>query len=91
MCQNSAVNAKYLSRRNKKRRAIVSSHSPERVEEYEQYSKNPKEFHKILTELGFTYVDDGCDGYCPEYEKKDDCEVYLELKDNLEDIDPDNF
>ena len=63
----------------------------ERVEKYEQYSKDPKEFHKIFTELGFTYVDDGCDGYCPECEKKDDCKVYLELKDDFKDIDPDNF
>ncbi len=38
----------------------------ERVEKCEQYSKNPKEFHKIFTELGFSYVDDGCDGFCPE-------------------------
>jgi ssDNA-specific exonuclease RecJ len=45
-------------------------------------NSNPKEFHKIFTELGFTYVDDGCDGYCPECEKKDDCKVYLELKDD---------
>jgi len=56
----------------------------ERVEKYEQYSKDPKEFHKIFTELGFTYVDDGCDGYCPECEKKDNPEfavaIYCGLK-----------
>ena len=63
----------------------------ERVEKYEQYSKDPQEFHKMFTELGFTYVDDGCDGYCPECEKKDDCKVFLELKDDFKDLDPDNF
>lgn len=42
----------------------------EKVEKYEQYYKNPKEFHKIFTELGFSYVDDGCDGFCPELEQR---------------------
>jgi len=59
----------------------------ERVKKFDQYYNNPKEFHKIFTELGFSYVDDGCDGYCPECEKKDDCETYLEIKDDFEDID----
>ena len=58
----------------------------EKVEKFEKYSKDSKEFHKIFTELGFSYVDDGCDGYCPECEKRYDCEVYPELKDDFEDI-----
>ena len=58
------------------------------VKKFDQYYNNPKEFHKIFTELGFSYVDDGCDGYCPECEKKDACETYPELKDYFKDIDP---
>lgn len=60
----------------------------ERVSKFSQYYNNPKEFHKIFTELGFSYVDDGCDGFCPECEKKDSCETYLEIKDDFEDINP---
>jgi len=56
----------------------------ERIEKFERYYKNPKEFHKIFTELGFNYVDDNCDGYCPECEEKDSCETYLEIKDDFE-------
>jgi len=60
----------------------------ERVKKFSQYYNNPKEFHKIFTELGFSYVNDGCDGFCPECEKKDNCETYLEIKDEFEDINP---
>ncbi|MFV1975079.1 MAG: hypothetical protein ACC651_04985 [Candidatus Scalindua sp.] len=30
------------------------------VEKFEQYFNDPEQFNKIFTELGFTYVDDGC-------------------------------
>ena len=60
----------------------------ERVKKFDHYYNNPKEFHKIFTELGFTYVDDGCDGYCPECEKRDHCETYEELKDDFKDFTP---
>lgn len=51
------------------------------VEKFEQYFNDPEQFHKIFTELGFTYVDDGCDGFCPECEQMLKCEVYKEIKD----------
>ena len=54
------------------------------VEKFEQYYNDPEQHHKIFTELGFTYVDDGCDGFCPECEQKLECEVYDELKDEWE-------
>lgn len=54
------------------------------VAKFEQYHADPGQFHKIFTELGFAYVDDGCDGFCPDCEKKMRCEVYPELKDGWE-------
>lgn len=54
------------------------------LEKFKQYYNDPEQHHKILTELGFTYVDDGCDGFCPECEQKPDCKVYEELKDEWE-------
>lgn len=56
----------------------------ETVEKFEQYYNDPEQHHKIFTELGFTYVDDGCDGFCPECEQKLGCKVYEELKDEWE-------
>jgi len=47
-------------------------------------NKNEQE-HKIFTELGFTRVDDGCDGFCPECEQMTTCQVYKEeLKEEWE-------
>ena len=54
------------------------------VEKFEQYYNDPAQHDKIFTELGFTYVDDGCDGFCPECGQKLDCKVYEELKDEWE-------
>lgn len=54
------------------------------VEKFDQYFNDPKQIHKIFTELGFTYVDDGCDGFCPDCERMLKCEVYKEIKDEWE-------
>jgi hypothetical protein len=51
------------------------------VEKFEQYFNDPEQFHKIFTELRFTYVDDDCDGLCPECEQMLRCEIYKEMKD----------
>lgn len=58
----------------------------ERVEKFEEYYNDPDQKHKIFTELGFTYVDDGCDGFCPECEQKNICSVYPDLKDEWDSI-----
>jgi hypothetical protein len=47
-----------------------------RVEKFEQYFNDPEQFNKIYTELGFAYVEDGCDGFCPECEQMLKCKVY---------------
>lgn len=60
---------------------IFKAHFKDTVEKFEQYYNDPEQFHKISTELGFTYVDDGCDGFCPECKQKSECEVYKEIKD----------
>ncbi len=44
----------------------LRAYSKDTVEKFEQYFNDPEQFHKIFTELGFTYVDDGCEGFCPE-------------------------
>ena len=58
----------------------------ERVEKFEEYFNDPDQKHKIFTELGFTYVDDGCDGFCPKCEQKNICKVYPDLKDEWDSI-----
>ncbi len=40
----------------------------------------PEHVHKIFTEIGFTYVNNGCDGFCPECGQMLRCEVYNEMK-----------
>ncbi len=62
----------------------LSSEFKDRVGKFEQYFNDPEQFNKIFTELGFTYVDDGCDGFCPECEQMLKCEAYKELKDDWE-------
>ena len=59
----------------------LSSEVKNRVEKFEQYFNDPEQFNKIFTELGFTYVEDGCDGFCPECEQMMKCKVYKEIKD----------
>lgn len=56
----------------------------ETVEKFERYFDDPKQFHKIFSELGFTYIEDGCDGFCPECRQMLKCEVYKESKDEWE-------
>jgi hypothetical protein len=41
---------------------------------------DPKEFNKVFTELGFSYVEDDCGGNCIKCKKKDNCETYTEIK-----------
>lgn len=55
------------------------------VKKFEKYHDDPEQYHKIFTELGFTYAEDGCDGFCPECEQMLKCEVYnKELKKEWE-------
>jgi len=51
-----------------------------RVALFEAYSRDEAEYSKIFSELGFVFVDDGCDGYCPECPNQRTCEAYPELK-----------
>jgi len=48
----------------------------ETVDKFEEYHKDPDQFYKIFIEPGFSWVDDGCDGFCSECEQKLKCEVY---------------
>jgi hypothetical protein len=47
----------------------------ERVEKFQKYWNDPEQQYKIFSELGFIYVDDGCDGFCTACEQEDRCEV----------------
>ena len=51
----------------------------EKVQKFGEYMHDPEQHSKIFTELGFTYVDDGCEGNCDVCEQKTDCTVYPEL------------
>jgi hypothetical protein len=52
-----------------------------KVEKFDQYFNDHEQFHKIFTELCFVYIEDGCDGFCPECEQMTKCEAYKEKKD----------
>jgi hypothetical protein len=52
----------------------------DRAKLFEHYHDDPEKYHQIFTELGFAYVADECDGYCPECPCKSTCEVYAEIK-----------
>ncbi len=55
------------------------------VNRFDEYHNDPEQHHKIFTDLGFAYVEDGCDGFCPECEQMLKCEVYnKELKKEWE-------
>ncbi|HET6515488.1 MAG TPA: hypothetical protein VFG09_10045 [Thermodesulfovibrionales bacterium] len=62
----------------------MKAHFRDRIAKFERYSKDPEQFHKIFEELGFAYVDDGCDGFCPECEQMLKCKVYEQIKDEWE-------
>ncbi len=51
------------------------------VEKFNEYVHDPEQFSKIFSELGFSYVDDGCEGDCYACEKKNGCTVYDNIKD----------
>jgi hypothetical protein len=53
----------------------------EKVEKFGEYMHDPEQHNKIFTELGFTYVDDGCEGDCDACEQKTDCTVYESVQD----------
>jgi hypothetical protein len=58
----------------------------ERVEKFEKYYADPEQHYKIFSELGFSYVEDGCDGFCPECEQKKNCKTCAEIGwDKLDD------
>ena len=63
---------------------VLRAYFMDTVEKFEKYYNDPEQHHKIFTELGFTLVEDGCDGFCPECEQKLTCNIYEELKDEWE-------
>ena len=54
------------------------------VKEFDKYFQDPDQFYKIFSELGFSYVEDDCNGACDHCKRKDTCETYAEItsKDN---------
>jgi hypothetical protein len=54
------------------------------VKEFDKYFHDPDQFYKIFSELGFSYVEDDCNGACDHCKRKDTCETYAEItsKDN---------
>ena len=71
---------------NSYKRETMGAYFKDTVKKFEKYCNDPEQFHEIFTELGFIYVDDGCDGFCPECEQKLECEVYEETKDEWKGI-----
>ena len=54
------------------------------VKEFDKYFHDSDQFYKIFSELGFSYVEDDCNGACDHCKRKDTCETYAEIisKDN---------
>jgi hypothetical protein len=42
-----------------------------KIEKFAEYFRDPEENHKIFTELGFSFVDDSCGGWCPNCRERD--------------------
>jgi hypothetical protein len=55
-----------------------------RIELFDRYHNAPDQYHKIFTELGFSFMVDECDGNCPDCKDKGTCEVFLKIKDDEE-------
>jgi hypothetical protein len=53
-----------------------------RIELFERYHNDPDQYHKIFTELGFSYMADDCDGICKDCKENGDCEVFTKLKND---------
>jgi len=53
----------------------------EKVEKFGEYMHDPEQHGKIFSELGFTFVDDVCEGECESCCTKADCTVYKSVKD----------
>jgi hypothetical protein len=49
----------------------------EKIDLFDKYRNDPNQYYKIFTELGFSYIENNCNGYCPECENKSTCEVYI--------------
>ena len=60
----------------KKARATEKSDYNDVVKEFEKHFNDPDQFYKIFSELGFSYVDDGCTGACDCCDRKNTCETY---------------
>ena len=54
------------------------------VKDFDKYFHDPDQFYEIFSELGFSYVEDDCNGACDHCKRKDTCETYSEIisKDN---------
>lgn len=50
------------------------------IRQFDAYSIDPDDFNRIFTELWFTHVEEGCEGFCLECEKILECETYKEFK-----------
>lgn len=53
----------------------------EKVGKFGEYMHDPEQHGKIFSELGFTFVDDGCEGECESCCTKAECTVYESVKD----------
>ena len=60
----------------------------DRIDRFEEYSRDEEQYHKIFSELGFVFVEDGCDGYCPKCENRRTCPNYPELRVGWESLKP---
>lgn len=47
-------------------KGLLRAYFKDTVDKFEEYCNDPEQHHKIFEELGFTLVEDECDGFCPE-------------------------
>jgi len=53
----------------------------EKVKKFGEYMHDPEQHGKIFSELGFTYVDDVCEGNCGNCERKSECTIYESISE----------
>ena len=51
------------------------------VERFDDEANADKEYKTLSTDSGFSYVVEGCDGFCPECKLVLKCETYDKIKD----------
>lgn len=54
------------------------------IELFDRYYNDPDQYHKLFSELGFSYMVDECEGNCTDCKENTTCEIIAKIKNNDE-------